>query len=166
MERALSKRVGRCEPSATLAVSATARRLRAAGQEIIDWSAGEPDFDTPENICDAAIQAIRDGQTRYTSVGGTPALRAAIRARQKIDLRYMSLASEESTRTVRPLQMEYWGRVWTLTAWCEMRDDFRVFRVDKIEELTVLPALFVDEAGKTLADYDLIIQQGDAKRAR
>ena len=48
------------------------------GQEIIDWSAGEPDFDTPENICDAAIQAIRDGQTRYTSVGGTPALRAAI----------------------------------------------------------------------------------------
>ncbi len=78
MERALSKRVGRCEPSATLAVSATARRLRAAGQEIIDWSAGEPDFDTPENICDAAIQAIRDGQTRYTSVGGTPALRAAI----------------------------------------------------------------------------------------
>ena len=78
MERALSKRVGRCEPSATLAVSATARRLRAAGQEIIDWSAGEPDFDTPENICDAAVQAIREGQTRYTSVGGTPALRAAI----------------------------------------------------------------------------------------
>ena len=78
MERALSKRVGRCEPSATLAVSATARRLRAAGQEIIDWSAGEPDFDTPENICDAAVQAIRRGQTRYTSVGGTPALRAAI----------------------------------------------------------------------------------------
>ena len=78
MERALSKRVGRCEPSATLAVSATARRLRAAGQEIIDWSAGEPDFGTPENICDAAVQAIREGQTRYTSVGGTPALRAAI----------------------------------------------------------------------------------------
>ena len=78
MKRSLSKRVGRCEPSATLAVSATARRLRAAGQKIIDWSAGEPDFDTPENICDAAVQAIRDGQTRYTSVGGTPALRAAI----------------------------------------------------------------------------------------
>ena len=78
MERSLSKRVGRCEPSATLAVSATARRLRAAGQEIIDWSAGEPDFDTPENICEAAAQAIREGQTRYTSVGGTPALRAAI----------------------------------------------------------------------------------------
>ena len=78
MEHILSKRVGRCEPSATLAVSATTRRLRAAGQEIIDWSAGEPDFGTPENICDAAVQAIRDGQTRYTAVGGTPALRAAI----------------------------------------------------------------------------------------
>ncbi len=78
MEHALSKRVGRCEPSATLAVSATARRLREAGQEIIDWSAGEPDFGTPENVRAAAVQAIRDGQTRYTAVGGTPALRAAI----------------------------------------------------------------------------------------
>ena len=78
MDYHFAKRVGRCEPSATLAVSATARRLRAAGQKIIDWSAGEPDFDTPDIICEAAMQAIRDGQTRYTAVGGTPALCAAI----------------------------------------------------------------------------------------
>ena len=78
MDYHFAKRVGRCEPSATLAVSATARRLRAAGQQIIDWSAGEPDFDTPDIICEAAMQAIRDGQTRYTAVGGTPALCAAI----------------------------------------------------------------------------------------
>ncbi len=78
MDYTFAKRVGRCEPSATLAVSATARRLRAAGQRIIDWSAGEPDFDTPDIICEAAMQAIRDGQTRYTAVGGTPALCAAI----------------------------------------------------------------------------------------
>ncbi len=78
MKYQFAQRVNRCAPSATLAVSATARRLRAAGRKIIDWSAGEPDFGTPEVICEAAIQAIRDGDTRYTAVGGTPALRAAI----------------------------------------------------------------------------------------
>lgn len=95
-----------------------------------------------------------------------PSLRAAIRSRQKVDLRYLGLTAVESARTVRPLQMEYWGRVWTLTAWCEWRKDFRVFRVDRIEELTVLPALFVDEAGKTLADYGLLASQGQTKRAQ
>ncbi len=78
MKYKFAGRVDRCEPSATLQVSAAARRLRAAGQEIIDWSAGEPDFGTPENICDAAVAAIKGGQTRYTAVAGTPELRAAI----------------------------------------------------------------------------------------
>ena len=85
MKHTLSQRVGRCRPSATLAVSGAARRLRAAGEEIIDWSAGEPDFGTPGNICNAAIAAIHDGQTRYTSVGGTPALREAIAQKFKRD---------------------------------------------------------------------------------
>jgi predicted DNA-binding transcriptional regulator YafY len=50
--------------------------------------------------------------------------------------------------------MEYWGRVWTLTAWCELREGFRVFRVDLIEACTALPELFVDEPGKRLSDFD------------
>ena len=78
MERALSKRVGRCEPSATLAVSATARRLRAAGQESL---IGAPENRTSTPRKTSATRRFRpsaDGQTRYTSVGGTPALRAAI----------------------------------------------------------------------------------------
>jgi len=58
-----------------------------------------------------------------------------------------------AARGVGHMHMEYWGRVWTLTAWCEMRGDFRVFRVDLIEEASALPELFTDEAGKTLADY-------------
>lgn len=82
-----------------------------------------------------------------------PTLRAAIRARQKLRLTYTSRDGKVSTRSVRPLHMEYWGRVWTLTAWCEMRAAFRVFRVDLIETATALPELFVDEPGKTLADY-------------
>jgi predicted DNA-binding transcriptional regulator YafY len=82
-----------------------------------------------------------------------PPIRAAIRSRQKLRLTYRALDDTPSRRTVRPLQLEYWGRIWTLTAWCEARGDFRVFRVDRIEAIEILPELFVDEPGRTLADY-------------
>ncbi len=82
-----------------------------------------------------------------------PTLRAAIRARQKLRLVYTSKDGAVTTRVVRPLHMEYWGRVWTMTAWCEWRAAFRVFRVDLITSAEALPELFVDEPGKTLADY-------------
>ncbi|APG46467.1 helix-turn-helix transcriptional regulator [Phaeobacter porticola] len=83
-----------------------------------------------------------------------PTLRAAIKARQKLQLIYRSIDDRRTERVIRPLHMEYWGRVWTLTAWCETRDDFRVFRVDLIEHAKPLPELFVDEPGKRLSDYD------------
>ncbi|MBS9716680.1 helix-turn-helix transcriptional regulator [Pseudohalocynthiibacter aestuariivivens] len=82
-----------------------------------------------------------------------PIIRAAIRSRQKLAITYRALDEEVSHRVIRPLQLEYWGRVWTCTVWCEMRSDFRVFRVDRIEESKILPELFVEEPGKTLADY-------------
>jgi len=82
-----------------------------------------------------------------------PALRNAIKGRQKLRLSYRRIDGTVTDRTIRPLHMEYWGRVWTLTAWCELRDAFRVFRVDLIETVTPLPELFVDEPGKTYADY-------------
>jgi aspartate aminotransferase len=74
----LSARVGRIKPSATLAVSARAAELRRAGHDVIGLGAGEPDFDTPQHIQDAAIQAIREGFTHYTSVDGILELREAI----------------------------------------------------------------------------------------
>lgn len=74
----LAARVGRIKPSPTLAVTARAAELRAAGHDIIGLGAGEPDFDTPDHIKAAAIQAIQAGQTKYTAVDGTPALKAAI----------------------------------------------------------------------------------------
>lgn len=83
-----------------------------------------------------------------------PTLRAAIRARQKLRLSYHSKGNRISTRTVRPLHMEYWGRVWTLTAWCEMRAGFNAFRVDLIQSADALPELFVDEPGKRLSDHN------------
>ena len=82
-----------------------------------------------------------------------PILRAAIRAHQKLRLTYTARDGAVTYRVVRPLHMEYWGRVWTLTAWCELRDNHRVFRVDLIETADALPELFADEPGKTLADY-------------
>ena len=80
-------------------------------------------------------------------------LRAAIRARRKVDITYTVPDQPQTTRRVRPLQMEYWGRVWTLTGWCELRNDFRVFRVDRIQTLDIGFDTFEEEAGKTLADY-------------
>ncbi|MEM7720070.1 MAG: YafY family protein [Pseudomonadota bacterium] len=80
-------------------------------------------------------------------------LRAAIRSRRKVDLRYAAPGTDETTRRIRPLQMEYWGRVWTLTGWCELRSDFRVFRVDRIVTLDISFDTFEEEPGKTLADY-------------
>lgn len=78
MNRTFSQRVGRFHPSPTLAASAAARKLQEAGIDITDWCAGEPDFATPEPICEAARAAIAAGETRYTPVGGTPRLIQAI----------------------------------------------------------------------------------------
>ena len=77
----LSANIEKLKPSATIAVSTLAKRLAAEGRDIINLSAGEPDFDTPAFIADGAIQGIRDGQTRYTPPAGLPELRKAIAER-------------------------------------------------------------------------------------
>lgn len=82
-----------------------------------------------------------------------PTLRAAIRARQKLRITYTGRDGAVTSRTIRPLHLEYWSRIWTLTAWCELREAHRVFRLDLINSAEALPELFSDEAGKTLADY-------------
>ncbi len=74
----LADRVQRVKPSATLAVSSKAQELKAAGKDIIGLGAGEPDFDTPEHIKAAGIEAIKQGKTRYTAVDGTPELKQAV----------------------------------------------------------------------------------------
>jgi len=74
----ISNSLKRIKPSPTIAVTQKARELRAAGKDVIGLGAGEPDFDTPDNIKNAAIKAIRSGDTKYTAVDGTPALKKAI----------------------------------------------------------------------------------------
>src|SRR5215469_14472406 len=79
----LAESLGRIKPSPTIAITSQARELKAAGRDVIGLAAGEPDFDTPDNIKEAAIRAIHAGHTKYTAVEGIPELRAAIAAKFK-----------------------------------------------------------------------------------
>ena len=96
----------------------------------------------------------------YAPQGGLPAgaqrtlqtLREAVQERRKVFINYRDLAEKASERTLRPLGCFYWGKVWTLAAWCEQRTDFRTFRVDRITYVRSLEERFRDEPGRTLAD--------------
>lgn len=79
----ISKIVNALEPSATLAMAAKAKELQAAGKKVFDLSVGEPDFPTPQHICDAAIAAMKAGHTKYTIASGIPALKSAVVAEYK-----------------------------------------------------------------------------------
>lgn len=78
MSLELSKKAAAVKPSSTLAITAKAKELKAQGKDVVGFGAGEPDFNTPRNICDAAIQAINDGFTKYTPASGTNELKEAV----------------------------------------------------------------------------------------
>lgn len=80
------------------------------------------------------------------------AVRQAVVQRRKLHIAYADEGGRASQRTVRPLGSFFWGSVWTLAAWCELREDFRSFRLDRIASLQTLEAGFRDEPGRTLAD--------------
>jgi predicted DNA-binding transcriptional regulator YafY len=79
-------------------------------------------------------------------------LREATQSRTVLEIGYRDASERHSTRCVWPLGCFFWGKVWTLAAWCEKRQDFRSFRVDRVDALQVLERRFPDEPGKTLAD--------------
>src|SRR6478736_2284429 len=81
-------------------------------------------------------------------------LREAVQERRKIFINYLDLSEKASERTLRPLGCFYWGKVWTLAAWCEQRNDFRSFRVDRVTYVRRLDEQFRDEPGRTLADLE------------
>ena len=118
--------------------------------------AAKIDAVSPEQVtaeADAWKFAVYPFQDAARGFANMPTLRAAIKARQKLRLVYHSKEDRITTRIIRPLHMEFWGRIWTLTAWCEMRSAFRVFRVDLIQSAEALPELFTDEPGKRMKDY-------------
>lgn len=82
-----------------------------------------------------------------------PLLRRAIREGLKLRIDYLSLAGTPTERIIRPLQTDYWGRVWTCSAWCEKRENFRAFRIDRMQAVDPTGRTFQPEAGKTIEDY-------------
>ncbi len=80
-------------------------------------------------------------------------LRGAIDARRKVRMAYTGADGAGTERTVRPIGLFFWGTVWSMAAWCELRTDFRSFRLDRIERMETLPERFADEPGRTLDDY-------------
>lgn len=82
-----------------------------------------------------------------------PTIRRAVREQLILLIDYTTLDGRHSRRRIRPLQMEFWGRAWTCTAWCEARQDFRVFRVDRINNILLPGDRFDIEPGKALLDY-------------
>ena len=100
MDIEVSKIVQGVEPSATLAMSAKAKELKAQGETVYNLSVGEPDFDTPKHICDAAVDAMRAGHTRYTAASGLPELKAAVCADYKARFG-LDYAPSQTTRSSR-----------------------------------------------------------------
>ena len=105
----------------------------------------------------------------YAPTGGLSAmsqktlqsLRESVQEKRKVFIQYRDLAEQSSERVLRPLGCFYWGKVWTLSAWCERRQDFRTFRIDRVVKLKALDERFRDEAGRTLAD---LLRMNDAQR--
>lgn len=91
-----------------------------------------------------------------------PDIRRALREQRKLRVAYRKENGEESRRVLRPLAIIYWGRSWTLVGWCEWRDDFRHFRLDRMQDWTLLEERFTDEAGKTYQDF---LQKMEAEHA-
>jgi predicted DNA-binding transcriptional regulator YafY len=86
------------------------------------------------------------------------ALRSAAAGRRKVEIAYARKDGEASARVVCPLGLFFWGTAWSLAAWCELRDDFRNFRLDRIRGLTVLEQPFEERPGRTLPDFFLHMQ--------
>lgn len=80
-------------------------------------------------------------------------LRVGIKGLQKVEFSYRREDGQPSSRTVHPLGLFYWGKVWTLTAWCELRDEFRSFRLDRMTDVSLLEEVYEQVPGRTLQDY-------------
>jgi predicted DNA-binding transcriptional regulator YafY len=105
-----------------------------------------------ERIPDATLFAP-GFHVRGPLTAGLAPLRAAIRARKKVHFGYEDKATAATARTVQPLGLFYWGATWSLGAWCELREDFRNFRIDRMREVRVLDEPFVPVEGRTLGDF-------------
>lgn len=109
----------------------------------------------PARLLDGTHQDtwVFPGEEALAAARHLPLLRRAIRLRERVILDYVDSSGLPTRRPVRPLVLEFWGRVWTLASWCEARGDFRSFRVDRVEALHPTGETFPDEPGRMLADW-------------
>jgi predicted DNA-binding transcriptional regulator YafY len=137
-----------------------ARVVAAFGDEKLAKAAGSV-LSKVENVLpkrlrpklgEAALFAPRTGVGQATS-DTLLALRAAMAERRKLLIHYVREDGEATERVIRPLGAFFWGRTWTVTAWCELRRDFRNFRLDRVGEVRETGEAFADEPGRTLRDY-------------
>lgn len=101
-------------------------------------------FSSP--IHSAFLSVTEDG--RYLTE-----LTEAVRRRHRVEILYTDSNEKQTARLIRPLHLEFWGQVWTLTAWCELRTAFRAFRLDRIRQLELTESPFEEEPGKTYEDF-------------
>ena len=84
---------------------------------------------------------------------------AAIDARQKVSIDYCSEQQQQTQRTIQPLGIFFWGQNWTLLSWCELREDFRSFRLDRVKDLTMLDEKYQSQHGQTMQDYFRMMEE-------
>ncbi len=127
-------------------------KLARAAEEALQKIEGVLPPRLKQKLAEAALYAP-DFHIKAGIRSGLSDLRQAVREQKKARFRYVDKAQAGSERTVQPLGLYYWGQTWTLAAWCELRQGFRNFRVDRIEGLSVTGERFEKVPGRTLADF-------------
>jgi predicted DNA-binding transcriptional regulator YafY len=97
-----------------------------------------------------------------TDRGTIDVIERATEKRQVLTIGYSDENGRETGRDIRPLGLWFWGKVWTLVAWCEMRDDFRAFRIDRINSVATAGRIFKPERGKQLADFYRAVERSES----
>jgi len=156
-----------------VALVAGARLIRAWGGADMARAAEEALVKIDAVLPDAERARAQSVQVHSMAPGMTEALRElidrlerAVDARRSITVAYKDAAGTASSRRLRPLGLWFWGKVWTLVAWCELRQDFRMFRLDRIDLLTVEDTVFRPERGKELADFYRQMEESGYRREK
>tara|TARA_R110000824_G_scaffold374289_1_gene564789 strand:+ start:541 stop:1239 length:699 start_codon:yes stop_codon:yes gene_type:complete len=143
-----------------VALVAGARLIRAWGGAAMARAAEEALVKIDAVLPEAERQRAAAVEIHAFAEEMTPALRArldalnaAVEDRRRLRVGYRDVDGKATERTIRPLGLWFWGKVWTLGAWCELRNDFRVFRLDRIDAMADAGDPFKPERGKTLADF-------------
>lgn len=126
--------------------------LQRAAQRVLDKVSGVVTPEVRAGLEDARL-GVPDFHVPPEDRARLGIVRESVQLHQKLRFHYTRGDGDKNTRTVRPLGLFYWGSAWSLAAWCEMRKDFRNFRLDRMRDVKMMKAVFKEEPGKTLKDF-------------